>query len=155
MGQMEFRILATYSDVVEIALEHITVYCLESFSIYHNPSRDPDNFKLMWFTVTLKTRTLLIGAIYRPPSASNEILDYLDRNTFSVMDEFGAQSVMLIGDFNVHHKEWLGSNVTDAVGRCALKLSNLKQLQQKPFSIGCTLPAVQWISKHCYPNLTF
>ena len=108
----------------------IAVYCLEGVSIYHNPSKDPDDFELMWFTVALKTRTLLIGAVYRPPSASNEVLDYLDRNTFSVMDEFGAQSVMLIGDFNVHHKEWLGSNVTDAAGRRALQLSNCLGLDQ-------------------------
>lgn len=77
-----------------------------------------------------KTRTLLIGAAYRPPGASSDVLDYLDTNTFSVMDEFGAQSVMLIGDFNVDHQEWLGSNVTDAAGRRALQLANCLGLDQ-------------------------
>lgn len=45
------------------------------------------------------------------------------------MDEFGAQSVMLIGDFNVHHPEWLGSNVT-AAGRRAQQLANCLGLDQ-------------------------
>ncbi|CAM4567914.1 unnamed protein product [Leuciscus chuanchicus] len=107
----------------------IAVYCLEGISIYHNPARDPDDFELMWFTVALKTRTLLIGAIYRPPSASCDILDYLDKNTFSVMDEYRAQSVML-GDFNVHHHEWLGSNKTDTAGRRASQLTNCLGLDQ-------------------------
>lgn len=70
----------------------------------------------MWFTVALKTGI--------------EVLDYLDRNTFSVMDEFRAQSVMLIGDFNVYHKEWLGSNVTHAAGQRALQLANCLGLEQ-------------------------
>lgn len=36
-----------------------------------------------------------------------------------VMDEFEAQSVMFIGDFEVHLKELLGSNITDTAGQGA------------------------------------
>ena len=35
----------------------------------------------------------------------------------SKIDEFGAFSVMLAGDFHVHHEEWLDSRNTDAAGR--------------------------------------
>ena len=38
------------------------------------------------------------------------------------MTEFGPQSVILIGDFNVHDEEWLGCRTTDSAGGRALKV---------------------------------
>ena len=84
----------------------------------------------MWFTLTLRSGKLLIAAVYRPPNADNKIIEYLDTNLLSKMNEFGAFSVMLAGDFNVHHKEWLGSRHTDAAGRLTLQLANLHGLNQ-------------------------
>lgn len=108
----------------------IAVYCMEGIAIHHDPRRDPKDLELMWFTIALKSKKLLIAAVYRPPSANNDILEYLDDNTFSKMNEFGAQSVMLIGDFNVHHEEWLGSRTTDSSGRRALQLADCLGLEQ-------------------------
>ena len=84
----------------------------------------------MWFTVTLHSQKLLIGAVYRPPSASSDIFDYLDTETLPTMTAFGAHSVMLVGDFNVHHEDWLGSRTTDAAGRRALQLASCLGLEQ-------------------------
>lgn len=95
------------------------VYCLEGISIYYNLSRP-----WLWAHVV---------------HCCSEDQDAADRSclpppqvppVMSWMDEFGAQSVMLIGDFNVHHQEWLGSNVTDAARRCALQLANCIGLDQ-------------------------
>ena len=37
---------------------------------------------------------------------------------------------MLVGDFNVHHIDWLGSRTTDAAGRRTLQLANTLGLLQ-------------------------
>ena len=41
---------------------------------------------------------------------------YLNSTTLSKLSEFGAQSVLFLGDFNVHYEEWLISLTTDAAG---------------------------------------
>ena len=97
----------------------IAVYCLEGIAIHihHNTRQDPTDLELIWFTVALRSQKLLVAAVYRPPSANSDVIDYLDSNTLPIMSKYGANSVMLVGDFNVHHTDWLGSKVTDTVGR--------------------------------------
>ena len=85
---------------------------------------------MVWFTIALQTLKQLVGAVYRQPDANNDILEYLDTESYPKMSEFGAQSLMLICDFKVHHQEWLGNRVTDSAGRRALQLANCLDLQQ-------------------------
>ncbi|KAI8511966.1 hypothetical protein Bbelb_110660 [Branchiostoma belcheri] len=47
-----------------------------------------------------------------------------------MLTDFNAQSVVLLGDFNVHHKDWLGSHTTDSAGRRMLEVSNCLGLKQ-------------------------
>ena len=108
----------------------IAVYCLEGIAIHHDTTQDPTDLELIWFTIALHSQKLLIAAVYRPPDANSDIISYLDSNTLQTMRKFGANSVMLIGDFNVHHIDWLGSHVTDAAGRRTLQLANSLGLQQ-------------------------
>ena len=108
----------------------LAVYCLDGIAIYHNPRRDPKDLELMWLTISLQSQKLLICAIYRPPSGNNDILEYLDTSALPKMIEFGAQSLMLVGDFNVHHQDWLGSRTTDSAGRLTLRLADCLGLHQ-------------------------
>ena len=108
----------------------IAIYCLEGVAIFHDQALDPPEFELMWFSVSLKTQKVLVAAVYRPPSANSDIISYLNSTTLSKLSEFGAQSVILLGDFNVHHKEWLGSRTTDAAGRRTLEMCNALGLTQ-------------------------
>ncbi|XP_019618294.1 PREDICTED: ATP-binding cassette sub-family A member 1-like [Branchiostoma belcheri] len=113
----------------------IVVYCLEGIAIFHDKDQDPLDLELMWFTVALKSYKLLVAAVYRPPSSNSDIIDYLDNSILSKLTAFSAQSVVLLGDFNVHHQNWLGSRTTDAAGRLLLELSNsfgLKQIVTEP-----------------------
>ena len=117
-------------DRTEKSKGGIAVYCLEGVAIHHDPLRDPEDLEMLWFSITLQSQKLLVGAIYKPPNANNDVIDYLDSNTLLKMDEFGAHSVMLIGDFNIHHEEWLGSHNTDAAGRKTLEVANCLGLEQ-------------------------
>lgn len=84
----------------------------------------------MWFTIALQSQKLPIGAVYRPPSANNDILEYLDVNSFPKMTECGAKSILLIEDFTVHHQDWLNGQPADSAGRRTKQLSNNLGLQQ-------------------------
>ena len=113
----------------------IAVYCLEGVAIHSDTRQDPTDLEVIWFTVALQSQKLLIAAVYRPPSANSDVIDYLDSNTLPIMSRFGAKSVMLIGDFNVHHTDWLGSRVTDAAGRLTHQLAislGLQQIVEEP-----------------------
>jgi hypothetical protein len=101
----------------------------EGVAIHHDTRQDPEDLELMWFTVALQFQKL-VAAVYRPPSANSDIIDYLDINTLQKMSKFGAHSVMLVGNFYVHNLDWLGSRVTDAAGRRTLQLANSLGLQQ-------------------------
>lgn len=48
----------------------------------HDSRRDPQNLELLLFTAAIQSKKLPIGAVYRPPSADNEILEHLDANAF-------------------------------------------------------------------------
>ena len=78
----------------------------------------------------MQSQKLLIGAIYRTPGANNAIIDHQDSNSLQKLDEFGAHSVMLVGDFNVHHTDWLGSHTTDTGERQMPRLANCLGLEQ-------------------------
>lgn len=77
---------------------------LEGIAVHHDPRGNPQHLELIWFTIALQSQKLLIGAVYRPLSANNDILEYLDVNSFAKMTERGAKSIFLIGEFNVHHR---------------------------------------------------
>lgn len=83
----------------------ITVFCMHGIAIRRDAQKDPKGLELMWFTVTLHSQKLLMGALYIPPSATYDIFDYLDTETLPTMIAFGAHLVMLAGDFNVHHEK--------------------------------------------------
>ena len=103
---------------------------MEGIAVHHDPRGDPQHLELIWFTVALQSQKLLIGAVYRPPRANNDILEYLDVNSFPKMTECGAKSILLIGAFNVHHQDWLNSQTTESAGRRTQQLSDNLGLQQ-------------------------
>jgi len=108
----------------------IAAYCLEGVAVFHDKALDPCDYEVMWLSVSLKSQTVLIAAVYRPPSANCDVISYLSTTTLSKLTDLNAQSIILIGDFNVHHQEWLDSRTTDAVGRRTLEMCNALGLTQ-------------------------
>ncbi len=108
----------------------IAIYCLEGVAIFHDSALDPLDLEMMWFSETLKSQKVFIAAVYRPPSANSDVIKYLNSTILSKLSKFSAQSVVLLGDFNVHHEEWLNSRTTDAAGRRILEMCNALELTQ-------------------------
>ena len=108
----------------------IIVYCMEGIAIYHDASHDPTHLELMWFSIALKEQSILVAAVYRPPSSGDEIIHYLDSSAMQKLDDFKAKSLCFVGDFNVHHQDWLGSHFTDRPGKLLLEVCNSLNLRQ-------------------------
>ena len=81
---------------------------------------EPPNLEIIWCTVQTKTGSPLVGAAYRPgslPGSDCQLISYLSNNLDRVVQATNAQHIILLGDFNVHHKEWLRSkSPTDQAG---------------------------------------
>lgn len=57
-------------------------------AISHNKGLDcPEDFELMWFSVSLKSQRLLVAVVYRPPNDNNAIIEYLNTYTLRKLDE--------------------------------------------------------------------
>ena len=89
---LEFISAANIITMAKTSMQRgcIAVYCLEGIAVHHDLRGDPQHLELIWFTVALQSQKLLIGAVYRQPSANNDILEYLDVNSFPKMTECGA-----------------------------------------------------------------
>ena len=49
----------------------------------------------------------------------NKFFDFLSEKIDYIISEFPSAEVVILGDFNVHSREWLGSTKTDPQGRAA------------------------------------
>lgn len=75
----------------------------------------------LWLKVTLKSSTKFICCVYRSPNDNSfrEFFESLSGKIDTILSNYPSSEVIVLGDFNVHNKEWLGSAKTDPQGRVA------------------------------------
>ena len=57
-------------------------------AISHNKGLDcPEDFELIWFSVSLKSQRLLVAVVYRPLNDNSAIIEYLNTYTLRKPDE--------------------------------------------------------------------
>ena len=72
-----------------------------------------------------------IFASYRNPNTDDTIFDCLLTSMAAVQSTDTKASFIFVGDYNAHHREWLGSvSATDHHGRAALDFANLSGCDQ-------------------------
>ena len=79
--------------------------------------------EVLWFSVKQRNgRNIVFGAVYRPPSRDDvSLLEYINLTVPSLY-AYG-DSVVLIGDFNLHNTAWLpGDSPTSPAGRRAQEI---------------------------------
>ena len=108
----------------------IIVYCMEGIAIYHDTSHDPSHLELMWFSSTLREQRILIAAVYRPPNSGDDVIHHKESLAIQRLDDFNAKSLSFLGDFNVHHQDWLGGHNTDRPGKLLLEVCNSLNLKR-------------------------
>ena len=62
-----------------------------------------------WVRFTSNSRPVYICSLYRPPSADSSVFDSLSKNLAHIQSLKKDALVLLLGDFNTHNNEWLGS----------------------------------------------
>ncbi|XP_061724920.1 uncharacterized protein LOC133530879 [Cydia pomonella] len=97
---------------------------------------DP-NFSTLWVLVDTGVEKILYGCIYRSHSGDREttrLTEYLSEAAEAAQHKYPTAQLVLLGDFNAHHQEWLFPyQHTDHAGREMRKLAltlNLTQLVQ-------------------------
>lgn len=101
------------------------------------PKLETGQKDILWLKICLKTSTKFICCIYRSPSDSNfvQLFDSISEKIDHLISEHPSSEVIILGDFNVHNKEWLGSSKTDPQGRAAADFATsnaLTNLVQQP-----------------------
>ena len=85
----------------------------------------------MCFRIALLHSTTFIYFLYRSPSTQNcLILQCISDSIDKALSENPSANIVVCGDFNVHHSEWLGSSFTDNAGIETFNFSVSQNLTQ-------------------------
>ena len=93
---------------------------------------------MLCLKLQLPGRLVFMFCVYRPPSADDSIYDVMSEKIDAIQELHPRSEIIVLGDMNAHHEEWLGSKQTDGHGECALEFAvlNLHQLVDVPTGIG-------------------
>ena len=81
---------------------------------------EDSHFSVLWVHVDLGTQSRIYVCLYRSHSGNEELTrlyKYLEDATDAVQRQFPSAELVFIGDFNGHHREWLGHSDTNEAGR--------------------------------------
>jgi hypothetical protein len=110
----------------------ITMYIHDSLSFLHLNTLSSPEHDFLWIKLSLAPKVnIYLCCLYRSPSADDSIYDLLTTHIQQFYTEDPACEVVVLGDFNAHHKTWLGfSKNTDVHGEAALLFSLSNDLTQ-------------------------
>ena len=89
-------------------------------------------YDVIWLRISLRTTTIFLCFCYCSPNSTDFVsfFDYLTLCRESLLSSNPHAEVLILGDFNVHHTEWLGSNSTDVGGIEAHSFSVTNEMEQ-------------------------
>ena len=110
----------------------ICAYCNINTPIARYMVLESPNFDALWLKICLPTTTIFLCFCYCSPNNFDysSFFEYLTSCHESLQLSNPHAEVLYIGDFNVHHTEWLNSSTTDSGGREAYSFSILHELEQ-------------------------
>src|ERR1044072_81560 len=90
------------------------------------------NFDVLWLKICLPTTTIILCFCYCSPNGTDFplLFQYLTTSHETVTSSHPNAEVLYLGNFNVHHTEWLGSSHTNTGGKEAKSFSILNDLEQ-------------------------
>ncbi|XP_062528539.1 uncharacterized protein LOC134200191 [Bombyx mori] len=100
-------------------------------------SLEQRDLSLLWLRVDHGGCTRVYACLYRSHSsdAGSALIEHVQEGTNRVLEQYPSAEVVVLGDFNAHHQEWLGSRTTDLPGRAAYDFAlayGLSQLVTQP-----------------------
>jgi hypothetical protein len=97
-------------------------------------------FSTLWLRLSCQSTTKFICSVYLSPNSTDypKFFDYLDSKLEHILSSNPFSKIIVLGDFNVHHRQWLSSQFLDTPGELAFNFSifnDLVQLVQLPTRI--------------------
>ena len=113
------------------------VYVRNDITCSRAHALESSEFSTIWLRLQCHSHTKFICAVYLSPNASDYVkfFDYLTLKVEHILSHFPFAEISILGDFNVHHQQWLSSSFTDQPGEQAFSfaiLHDLEQLVQHP-----------------------
>ena len=96
----------------------VCAYCNINTPIARLMDLESPHFDVLWLKIYLPTTTIFLCFCYCSPNATNfpSFFEYLTSCHESLLSSHPHAEVLYIGDFNVHHTDWLKSTHTDVGG---------------------------------------
>ena len=114
-----------------IASRGMSVYVRQKYPCARRKLFECSCHEVTCLKVSAKHMNFYVFALYRSPSADDSVLDCLLAAMADVQQADRKSSFVFVGDFNAHHREWLGSvSQTDAHGRCLLDFATSSGCEQ-------------------------
>ena len=110
----------------------VCAYCNINTPIARLMDLESPHFDVLWLKIYLPTTTIFLCFCYCSPNATNfpSFFEYLTSCHESLLSSQPHAEVLYIGDFNVHHTDWLKSTHTDVGGIEAFHFSISNELEQ-------------------------
>src|ERR1700755_2927481 len=101
---------------------------------------DASEFSTLWLKLSCNSTTKFICSVYLSPNSTDypKLFDYLNSKIEHILSSSPFSEIIVLGDFNVHHRQWLSSSSHDPAGELAYNFSiqnNFDQFVQHPTRI--------------------
>src|ERR1700755_888472 len=101
---------------------------------------ESSEFSTLWLKLSCNSTTKFICSVYLSPNSTDypKFFDYLNSKIEHILSSSPFSEIIILGDFNVHHRQWLSSSSHDTAGERAFIFSiqnDLEQLVQLPTRI--------------------
>ncbi|XP_059056926.1 uncharacterized protein LOC131850642 [Achroia grisella] len=80
------------------------------------------DLSVLWVRVDQGEYTGIYACLYRSHSGDEDttrLFEHLQITSDKVLEQYPSANLVILGDFNAHHTEWLRSRITDHAGRTA------------------------------------
>ena len=110
----------------------VCAYCNINTPVARLMDLESPDFDVLWLKIYLPSITILICFCYCSGDHFDYVsfFEYLTSCHESLLTSHPHAEILYIGDFNVHHTEWLNSPRTDVGGNEALAFSILHEMEQ-------------------------
>ena len=101
------------------------------------PDLESSEFSTIWLKLSQNSMTKFFCSVYLSPNSTNypKFFDYLNSKIEHILSTHPFAEITILGDFNVHHRQWFSSNSTDTPGELAFNFSicnDIEQMVQTP-----------------------
>ncbi|CAK1588496.1 unnamed protein product [Parnassius mnemosyne] len=111
----------SYHSYPRYKLEHsfvpragVCVYVREDICFRRLGSLEGTDLSILWLRVDSNDHPRVYGCLYRSHSGNAEtdrLIDNVQMATDSLLHQIPSAEIVILGDFNAHHAEWLGSRL--------------------------------------------